>query len=169
MIVARPLNPEAYAAYGEVVMASPHGEPGAPANQGTARRFDRLAKLENLRPGVATLNISVFRCAPWTSFPTEVALLERHAWSTQLFVPMTAKRFLVVVALGGTRPDLTTLAVFLASSGQGVSYHPGVWHHPMIALDAACDFTCLVHEDGSAGDCEVVRFAEAERPRIALA
>ena len=42
-------------------------------------------------------------------------------------------------------------------------FYVGVWHHPMIALDAPIDFTCLVWEDGSEGDCEV-----APLPRGAL-
>lgn len=171
-IAAQPLTPDAYAPYGRVIMASPRGEPGRPANQGTARRFDHLVAVENLRPASAALNVSVFRCAPRplpaVSPAIEVALLEKHPGSTQVFLPMSARRYLAVVALGGDRPDLSTLAAFLAEGPQGVSYHPGVWHHPMIALDAEADFACLVWEDGSAGDCVEVRYAEAERPWIAL-
>ena len=76
---------------------------------------------------------------------------------------MNAARYLVVVARGGDAPDLATLAAFVASGTQGVSYLPGVWHHPMIALDHEIDFTCLAWEDGTAGDCVVVDrdYAEA--------
>lgn len=168
-IAAQPLSPSSYAPYGDVIMASPHGQPGQPANQGSARRFDHLAELVNLRPGHAALNVCVFRCAPRSSAPLSIPLLERHPASTQLFVPMNARRYLVVVAQGGDRPDLTTLAAFVAHGAQGISYRPGIWHHPMIALDAEADFTCLVWEDGSAGDCDVVTYDEGERPEVVLA
>ena len=171
-IVARPLTPAAYAVYGDVIMAAPHGEPGAPANRGTARRFDRIAEIANLRGTEAGLNVAVFRCAPRDvgvgvgGFA--VALLEKHPASTQMFVPMNARRYLVLVALGGDAPDLATLAAFVAGGGQGVSYRPGVWHHPMIALDAETDFACLVWEDGSAGDCVVVDYEEGSRAEVVL-
>ncbi|HVY48302.1 MAG TPA: ureidoglycolate lyase, partial [Minicystis sp.] len=124
----------------------------APANQGTARRFDRLAVLENLRAH-ATANVCVFRSTPWRERPIPVRLLEKHPGSTQLFVPMNARRYLVVVALGGDEPDLATLAAFVARGTDGVTYRPGVWHHPLIALDADTDFACVVFEDGTPGDC----------------
>jgi ureidoglycolate lyase len=161
-----PLTAEAYAPYGHVIMASPRGEPGKPANQGTARRFDHLAGLDDLRPGRAALNVSVFRCAPRPAAPFEVELLEKHPASSQIFVPMNAARYLVLVARGGDAPDLATLAAFVASGTQGVSYAPGVWHHPMIALDATVDFACFVWEDGSADDCTVVRLAPGDRPVV---
>lgn len=167
-IAARPLSPVAYAPYGHVIMASPQGEPGRPVNQGTARRFDHLAPIEDLRPGRAALNVSVFRCTPRSRWPLAVELLEKHPGSTQVFVPMNARRYLAVVALGGDRPDLATLAAFIATGAQGISYHPGVWHHPMIALDAEVDFTCLVWEDGSADDCAVVAYREDERAEVLL-
>jgi ureidoglycolate lyase len=167
-VLARPLTPEAYACYGDVIAASPRGEPGKPANQGTARRWDRLASIENLRPAQATLNVSVFRCSPRRSWPLDVALLEKHPWSTQAFLPMTARRYLVVVALGEARPDLDKLAAFIVTGAQGVSYFPGVWHHPMIALEDEIDFTCLVWEDGSDGDCVEVAFPEGDRAQIVL-
>lgn len=148
----QPLSIEAYAPYGQVLGA--RDTPGRGANQGTARVWDRLVDLENLREP-ARLNASVFRCQPRQG-PLQLTLLERHPFSTQLFVPMSAARFLVVVALGTDAPDLETLQAFVAGSGTGVSYRPGVWHHPMIVLDDGCDFACFVHEDGTSGDCEVV-------------
>jgi ureidoglycolate lyase len=166
-VTARPLTPEAYAPYGDVLMAAPNGAEGSEANQGTARRFDRLAALENLRPG-ATPNVGVFRCAPRVAFPSRLALLEKHPASTQVFVPMNARRYLVVVALGGDAPELGTLAAFVASGTQAISYRPGVWHHPMIALDAETEFVCLVWEDGTAGDCVVVSYAGDDQPLVVL-
>jgi ureidoglycolate lyase len=167
-LIVQPLTPEAYAPYGDVLMVAPRGEPGAPANQGTARRYDRLAAIENLRPATATLNVAAFRCAPRRAWPMDLELLEAHPASTQVFVPMRVARYLVVVARGGaTAPDLGTLAAFVAHGAQGVSYRPGVWHHPMIALDDDADFLCLVHEDGSPGDCVVAALPERARPRLA--
>ena len=167
-ISAHPLTPDAYAPYGDVLMASKRGEEGVAANQGTARRFDRLGALQNLRPGVAQPNLSVFRCTPRLVWPSRLALLEKHPASTQVFVPMNARRYLVVVALGSDGPDLSTLAAFVASGTQAISYRPGVWHHPMIALDAETEFLCLVWEDGSAADCVVVGYEGDDRPLVRL-
>lgn len=161
-IVAQPLTLDTYLPYGNVIMASPRGEPGRPANQGTARRFNHLAPVVDHRPGEATLNVCVFRAEPRLVFPLSVALLEKHPASTQVFLPMNARRYLVIVAGGGDRPDLATVAAFLASGAQGVSYYPGVWHHPMIALDAPIDFSCLVWEAGTEGDCVEFPYAEGE-------
>ncbi len=162
-----PLTAEAYAPYGDVIAASPRGEPGKPANYGTARRFDRLATLENLRAS-ATPNVSVFRSAARTDFPFRLALLEKHPGSTQVFIPMNARRYLVVVALGEEAPDLATLRVFSASSTQGISYRPGVWHHPLFNLDHEADFTCLVFEDDTAGDCVEHALPSADVGGVAL-
>jgi ureidoglycolate lyase len=157
MIASRPLTPEAYAPYGSVIAAGIGA--GKPANQGTARRFDHLVELENLRTG-ATPNVCVFRSTPWMERPIPIRLLEKHPLSTQVFVPMNATRFLVVVALGEDLPDLSTLAGFVATGAQGISYRPGVWHHPLIALDAETDFACVVFEDGGSGDCQTVHLED---------
>jgi ureidoglycolate lyase len=167
-LVASALTPEGYARYGAVIMASAGGETGSEANQGSARRFDRLAEVVDLRPGRASANVALFRCSPRLELPFVVALLEKHPSSTQLFFPMNARRYLVVVARGNDRPDLSTLSAFVASGRQGISYFPGVWHHPLIALDAETDFACLVFEDGSAGDCEVFRLPIEDRVAVTI-
>jgi ureidoglycolate lyase len=168
LLACRPLTADTYAPYGDVVMAAPAGEPGRPTNQGTARRWSRVAAILDGRPGRAALDVSVFRCQPRSAGPFEVAVLEKHPASTQVFVPMNARRYLALVALGGERPDLATLAAFVAGGAQGVSYRPGVWHHPMIALDGETDFACFAWEDGSDEDCVVVTYPEGQRAVVEI-
>jgi ureidoglycolate lyase len=154
VVRSEPLDPKVYAPYGDVIASTREDVVSKPANQGTAKRYDRLAKLRNLREG-AEPNLCVFRSTPHKTSRFEVRLLERHARSSQVFIPMAcAKRYLVVVCLGDKEPDLKTLRAFIAGKDQGVTYHPDVWHHPLIALDQITDFACLVWEDGSKDDCE---------------
>ena len=155
---AEALERRLYQPYGDVIAAGP-ALPSASANAGTARRFDRLAALENLRPGAAP-NLCVFRVEPAADNPIPVRMLERHRHSTQVFVPMGgARRYLVVVCKGADAPDLATLKAFIAGADQGITYRPGIWHHPLIALDRTTDFACLVHEDGTSGDVETCDIA----------
>lgn len=156
---ARPLTGERYRPFG-AVLAAYGGTRPRKANMGTARRWDRLAPLENRRPG-AKANLSVFRCAPFKGKTFSVKLLERHQHSTQVFLPLPgAARFLIVVARGGKKPDLKTLQAFVMRGPQGLTYKPGTWHHPMVALDRPSDLACLVYEDGTRGDCEVFPLPE---------
>lgn len=154
-VCAEPLDNQMYQAYGAVVAAAA-GTAAVSANMGTAKRFNQLGSLENLRLSGAAPNLCVFRSTPFQGTHFEVRLLERHLYSTQLFIPMGCeKRYLVVVCLGKDEPDLSTLRGFIAHKEQGVTYHPGIWHHPLIALDQTTDFACVVWEDGSTDDCEV--------------
>lgn len=161
-IAAISLTPKAYRDYGDVVSVRSDVTPRG-ANSGTADRFNWLAELENLRPGKAKPNLCVFRCRPQVrrgqnSF--EARILEKHPDSTQVFVPLGGTTgYLVLVCRGGEKPDLSTFRAFLASSKQGITYRPGVWHHPLVAMDAVRDFACLVWEDRTSRDTKVVRLA----------
>ncbi|GAC92651.1 allantoicase [Pseudozyma hubeiensis SY62] len=158
---ASPLTTSAFASYGAVIDGpSTHNpddaKPFKIVNQGTAQKFLNLAEIVNNYPeqAGARTNIHVYRCDPAAKMPFEVKLLERHRFTTQAFIPMVSvggkqNGFLVVVAQNGQddRPDLNTLGVFLATTEQAIQYHPGIWHHPMIALgDEATDFACIVNE-----------------------
>ncbi len=150
-----PLTSTRYRPYGDVIQAGA----ASPANQGTARRSDFLADLRSLRPG-AKPNLCVFRCSPFRGRVFPVRLLERHAFSTQVFLPLgNAARCLIIVALGGDRPDLSTLKAFRLEGPRGISYRPGVWHHPLVALRRRADMACLVWEDATPRDCDVARLA----------
>jgi ureidoglycolate lyase len=150
-VALEPLTQERFAPFGDVVSAGRGA--GKDANQGTAARFDWTAKLESTREG-AKPNLVVARCQPKT-IPFEVKLVERHPCSSQAFLPMLCRRYLVVVAptLGDGSPDLAGLRAFECLPGQGINYHRNTWHHPIIALDEPADFAMLVWEDGTAADC----------------
>ncbi len=159
---AAPLTPEAFAPFGDVVSAGLRD--GAPANQGTAVRFDRCAALESSRPE-ARPNLAVFRSLA-RSLPIELRLLERHPCSSQTFLPMVCARFLVCVApaLEDGRPDAGGILAFACGPGQGVSYRRGVWHHPILALDAPAELAMLAWEDGGPLDC--VEYALEDPVRV---
>jgi len=152
------LDADSYKPYGQVISARP-GQPHSMVNLGTAYKYSWQSSLVNLLPRDAKLNISVYACSNMVAKGAatfDVALLERHEFSTQIFCPMKdVSRYLLVVAQGGDRPDLSTLRAFVAHAGQAISYNPGVWHHPLIVLDQPADFLCMVHEDGTPRDCEV--------------
>lgn len=150
-----PIERALYSQYGDVI-AVRDDAPFVPANMGTAKRYNFIADVQNLRPGSARLNFCLFRCSPYTAFPLNISLLERHRYSTQVFLPQgSASRYVAVVCLGGDVPDLSTLRAFLVEGAVGVSYKPGIWHHPMIVLGAETVFNCLVWEDGTHDDCHV--------------
>lgn len=150
-VVIQPLDPVAFAPYGDVISA--RSRSGKAANQGTAVRFDWAAHLESTRLG-ARPNLAVFRSTP-KALPFRVRLLERHPCSTQAFLPMVCASFLVCVAPSAPdgSPDAARLLAFWCGPGQGVNYHRGVWHHPIVALEEEAEFAMLAWEDGGADDC----------------
>lgn len=150
-VALEPLTAAAFAPFGQLVAASGDGRD---TNLGTAVRFDWAAALENSR-AQARPNLAVFRSLP-QALPFRVTLLERHPHSTQVFAPLRAARWLVMVAPdaadGG--PDASALRAFVAGAGQAINFRRGVWHHPVIVLDEPAELLMLAWEDGGAGDCE---------------
>ena len=152
LLSVEPLTAAAFAPFGDVVEARPTQT--REANQGTARRHDRLARFESVRPK-AEANLAIFESRA-LALPLPLRLFERHAHSTQLFLPMAASRYLVVTApdAGDGGPDFAKARAFLAGPTQGVNYRAGCWHHPIVALDRDATFAMLAWEDGGAEDAE---------------
>jgi ureidoglycolate lyase len=144
----RPLSADAFAPYGEVLCWAGHA--GQAINSGTSQRVDLPAGLalwaEQGRPALAVFRAQARAIeGPWHT-------LERHRLGSQSFVPLTGARCVALVALGGDTPDASTLAAFLVTGQQGITLHPGVWHHPLVAMDAG-DFL-VIERGGAVVDCE---------------
>ena len=196
MIILTPtaLTASTFEPYGQVIAARTAAS--SEANQGTASRFNLLATLQNDRSNAKT-NVCLFRSAKRplhkvshsskstaTTTPTDdngsgffpVRLLERHPYSSQMFIPLNCQqRWLIIVALpkrepdqvdpcqeGKAGPDMSTLRAFMARSDQGINFAAGVWHHPLIALESTTDFACVVYEDDTKDDCHIVEMTNVE-------
>ncbi len=121
------------------------------------RRFDALARLD-LDAGLDGI-ISIAECLEPSSLPYEIDLLERHPRGSQAFVPLSACRMIVVVAAAGETVSGDDLRAFVTDGQQGVQYHRGVWHMPLIAFDAGQRFL-VVDADDSEHNCDEIHLAE---------
>ncbi len=136
-------------------------------NYGNTTRFHDLAGIDVAanggRPGV-----SVFRSTPLAQ-PITIKLMEYHPLSSQAFVPLSARPYLVVVAPPGDF-DASAIRVFIASGEQGVNYRAGTWHHFSLALEAISDFLVIdrIAEEDDAANCVECTLSDAEQLTISL-
>lgn len=149
-LTARPLTAEAFAPYGDVIESTGHP---IPINQGKGQRYLDLARVDITSEG-GRAAISRVTCVS-EEVPVPLRLMERHPLGSQAFIPVDGQRYIVVVAPAGEPPQPDDIHAFLAHGHQGINYHRGVWHHPMIALDKACDFL-EVHRAGPEKNCDEV-------------
>lgn len=127
-VIARPLNVEAFAPFGDVLNVE--GEPDKLINTGLCGRYHDRAKLEFGTDGQA--GISLFK-AELRSLPHMLDMVERHPEGSQAFLPMDVHPFLVIVAPDdGGKPGEPH--AFLTHSGEGVNYHRNTWHGVLTPL-----------------------------------
>ncbi len=145
-LTPEPLTSEAFAGFGHVLDLPT--EPG---------RADYSAFNDNRRGSAARV---CFRTSltPPSDLPLVTQTMERHAFSSQAFLPVDVSRYLVLVAPHGSdgQPDPSGLRLFLATGDQGITYGADVWHHPMTALDRPAIFATVMFLDGSTDDEEFV-------------
>ena len=159
-LALEPLTAEAFKPFGEVIEATDNAQHFT-INQGFAQRFHRLAQVDVTTDGGQPA-ISIFK-ARARALPLQLSVLEKHPFGSQAFMPLSGHGYVVVVALGGDAPDMSTLTCFMASAQQGVNYAKGTWHHPLLALQdgdflvvdragPAAEFNCVevVLDEGAA-------------------
>ncbi len=146
IISVKPLTREAFAPFGDVVEAK--DADSFPINNGTTERFHDLAKIDTSMEDGQTI-VSIARSQPF-SLPLPIKMMERHPLGSQIFMPMSGKPFLVIVAQANSDGLPGEPVGFLAGGQQGINYARNTWHHPMIALEAVSDF--LVIDRGGEGN-----------------
>lgn len=67
-----------------------------------------------------------------------------------------------MVAPLGDVPVPGLVRAFLTNGRQGVNYHRGVWHHPVLTIEKQDDFL-VVDRSGSGNNCDEHFFTEDEQ------
>lgn len=145
-----PITTERFAPYGDVIQASA----AARAAMNDAR-FERFHDLANIDVGSAggRAAISIARCKTAAVFPHRFDMVERHPHGSQAFIPLAPFPFVVVVAPASDAVDATDLCAFVTNGRQGINYHKGVWHMPLIAMAPGQEFL-IVDRAPSKDNCE---------------
>ena len=155
-----PLTRESFAPFGDVIDVD--GAAHITINQGFAQRCDGQATIDVASEGGA-VNVSLFTAQPRPA-PIDIALMERHPLGSQLFAPMQARPWLVVVC--GDPGDAATYRAFRATGRQGVNYARNVWHHPLLVLDEDSLFL-VIDRTGPGNNLEEYELSAAERLSLA--
>ena len=144
-----PLTRDRFAAFGDVIEASFERSVGM--NEARFERFDDLCNVD-LESG-GTVSVSVARCRAATALPLRIEKLERHPLGSQAFVPLTPCKMVVVVAPPEERVEASALRAFVTNGRQGINYHRGTWHMPLIAFDAGQEFL-IIDRAGDVPNCD---------------
>lgn len=154
----QPISAEAFAAYGDVITTS--ADALQAMNSARFERFNDLAQIDIDQNGDGHVSISVARSKTPTTFPHRFDLVERHPLGSQAFVPLARFSFIVVVAPPGESVEPEDLRAFVTNGSQGVNYHRGVWHMPLIATEGGQSFLVVDRAPGH-DNCEERVLGEA--------
>ena len=152
-----PITAERFAPYGDVIHASSSALQAM--NDARFERFDDLAKVEVDQAGGGRVAISIARSKTPTVLPHRFDMVERHPLGSQAFIPLAPFSFVVVVAPAGESVDIEDLRAFVTNGSQGINYHKGVWHMPLIATEGEQAFL-IVDRVPAANNCEQVVLSE---------
>lgn len=145
-MICAPLTAEAFAPFGDVVTA--------PEQPGRSYFDDALEST-----GVAARpSLSIAHRLPVASMPLQVTAFERHPFSSQTFLPLSGRRWIIVVcpSRDGGLPDVASACAFVAGPEQGVTYFRGVWHHQLTLLDAPGCHAVWMWRQNSGDDDEII-------------
>jgi len=154
-LTIEPLSKAAFSPFGDVIETA--GSDSFMINNGSTRRYHKLAAVQTAQPEDQAI-ISIF-AAEKLEMPLTVRMLERHPLGSQAFVPLLGNPFLIVVAPLGETPDPEHVRAFVSDGRQGVNYHRGVWHHPVLTIEKRDEFL-VVDRSGSGNNCDEYFFAE---------
>lgn len=146
-----PITAERFAPYGDVIHAAPATIQAM--NDARFERFDDLARVDVDQADGGRVAISIARSKTPTTLPHRFDMVERHPLGSQAFIPLAPFSFVVVVAPAGESVDIDDLRAFVTNGSQGINYHKGVWHMPMIALQSGQQFL-IVDRAPSDDNCE---------------
>ncbi|WP_417459603.1 ureidoglycolate lyase [Kordiimonas sp.] len=163
VLTAEPLTADVFKPFGDVIEATDRVRQFG-INYGNTVRFHDLAHVD-VDANRGRAGMSIFRSTP-LPLPVLIELMEYHPLSSQAFMPLGPKPYLVVVAPKGDF-DAAQIRAFKAEPGQGVNYHAGTWHHFCLALEGVSDFL-VVDRIGDGDNCVEHHLDEAEKLSVSI-
>ena len=127
-------------------------------NKNTTNSFFDLANIQ-IEGDDKRVRLNIFE-ANKRIFPLEINMLEKHPYSSQVFLPFLNTTFLVLVAPIAIKPNLNEIEIFRVTNGDGINFNPKVWHFPLISLDNAKYIT--VDKKDAETNIEIYNFNKSE-------
>ena len=160
-IIPEMIGVENFLPFGDLIEAN--ADKRIDINSGTCQRFNDLATIDvGMDDGSPIVNI--FRAKPY-SRPFIIKMMEQHPLGSQLFMPLQVYDYLVVVAKPGGQITNEHIKVFQVKGNQGVNFHKGVWHHPLLVLSEQQDFFVL---DRGGNDSNLIELALNEHLEVVI-
>lgn len=155
-----PLTAERFAPFGDVIETSAAIRENEIRKTMNDARFERFDDLCDIDFSDGALSVNIARCRQATRLPYVFDTVERHPLGSQAFVPLTPGRFVVVVASPSASVEAGDLRAFMTNGRQGINYHRGTWHMPLIAFEEGQTFLVL-ERAGDEPNCEIHSLDEA--------
>ena len=149
-LIPAPLSARAFAPFGDVIETTADTA-AADMNSARFQRYDALATVDHDKS--ANTIISIAQCRSATTLPYKIDLMERHPLSSQAFIPLSEFQFVVVVAPKGESVDFNSICAFISNGKQGINYHRGIWHMPLVAFEKGQQFL-VVDADEVRPNCD---------------
>ena len=138
---------------------NPYDKKAEDINTNTTKSYFDLANIEILGEDTkARLNLFD---AKKRKFPLMIDMLEKHPFSSQVFLPLGNSPFFVIVCPPSTKPDLNNLKIFKIENGNAVNFKPMVWHFPLISINDAKFIT--IDKKIADSNLEIYKFTEEEK------
>ena len=153
---AEPLTRERFSPYGEVIETS--RDTADAMNAARFQRFDNLCTVDLINEGQVA--VSIARCRTPTSLPLRLDMVERHPLGSQAFIPLSPCKMVVVVAPPAESVDVSALRAFVSNGRQGINYHRGTWHMPLISFVEGQEYL-IIDRGGREPNCEEYSLGDA--------
>lgn len=156
LIDPKSLSKENFKNYGEVI--STDGE-YIITNQGTGKKWNNLVRFDMYEDG-GEVNLGILRTRKMEFRFTQ---MERHLYTSQIFIPLGGKRSLVAVAPASDKgPNPDEVEVFIVEGNQGVSFFRKTWHHTLFPIDEDTEYVVMMRGTSGPLDVELKSFDNIE-------
>jgi ureidoglycolate lyase len=133
------LNAESFAEFGEVIEIG--ANPAEMINSGHTEKFSRLATIDAAEQDGQPA-VHIYRSQPLL-LPLLLTVMEKHPLSSQAFMPLHSRPFLVIVARPGDQLESHAVRAFRSNGKQGINLRRGIWHHYQVSLGEVSEYLVI--------------------------